>query len=69
MQMSEPKFTEFKNFQNNSENSGQICTEWCEPCQALCSQGFGGGKKRTGKQNGLLPREMRRWKRNFQKLT
>jgi hypothetical protein len=63
--MSEPKFTGFKNFQNNSvnsENSGQICTKVVRNLAKLCVlRGLVEVNKRTGKQNGLLPREMRRW--------
>jgi hypothetical protein len=62
MQISEPKFAEFKNFQNNSgnsENSGQICTEWCETLPSFISlRRFG-----KGKQN--KQRRGKKWKINI----
>jgi hypothetical protein len=51
--MSEPKFTEFKNFQNNSgnpENSGQICTNGGANLVKLCvPRGLARVKQKKGK--------------------
>jgi hypothetical protein len=41
---------------NRGSDKVNLHQQRCEPCQALCSQGVGKNKK-TGKQNGLLPRE------------